>query len=555
MKTYQVAALVLGWCAVAGAQSVDVRQAKSIGPAVQPGEKDEVKSVTVRLKNSELLQPPWPVKRVSVTEPKIADVRVLSPKQLLLQGKSLGTTDLIMWSEAEDVVRMKVHVEVDLAQLEKELKRAFPGAKLELGQLQDMVTVSGSLSRAEQARELREFLETAGIRYVDLTDLAGVQQVRLAVRVAEVSRRAIRKLGINWFQTNNGLFGASTIGTDKGGAINPISIGVPAGARAGDGLPFVFTQNTSVTPNITMFFGIPDIDLESFFQALAENQYMRVLAEPTLVALSGEKASFLAGGEFPIPVVQGGAGATSTAITIEYREFGVRLNFQPKVMGDGTIQLHVAPEVSRLSDIGAVEIQGFSVPSLLTRRAETTVRLKSDQAFAMAGLISREVDADTARVPGIGDLPVLGSLFRSVRYLKGETEMVVLVKASLVEPLDTAIMPAGPGALHVEPNDWELYLLGKVEGATPKRLAPADLRYLRELGLDRLRGPGAWARHGRDPAASRADLHQSPWIQPGPTVHPAPPSQPPPPADGGRIGLGGYRMTGPQAVDAAHRAP
>jgi len=527
MKILQGMVLVPCLCALAAGGTIDIRQ----------GEAGEVKSVTVRLKNSELLQTAWPVKRVSVTEPKIADVRVLSPNQILLQGKSLGSTDLILWGQGEDVVRMKVHVEADLEQLKKELARALPGAKLEISQLNDMVVVSGSLRQAEQARDLRKFLDAADVKYVDTTSLAGVQQVRLAVRVAEVSRRAIRKLGINWFQTWDDIFVGSTVGSDKGGAINPIDIGVPAGAAARSGLPFVFNSNTTVTPNITTFIGIPDINLESFFQALAENQYMRVLAEPTLVAMSGEEASFLAGGEFPIPVVQGVGGAGSTSVTIEYREFGVRLSFKPTVMGDGTIQLHVAPEVSRLSDIGAVQIQGFSVPSLLTRRAETTVRLKNNEAFAMAGLISQENDAATSRVPGVGDLPVLGSLFRSVRYLKGETEMVVLVKASLVEPIQTEIMPTGPGMLHVEPNDWELYLLGKVEGGTPNQLAPADMRYLREMGLDRLKGPGAWARHNGKPALSRAVL---PPVAPG---------QPEPLPDGGRIGFG-HMMPGPEAIEA-----
>ena len=205
-------------------------------------------------------------------------------------------------------------------------------------------------------------------------------------------------------------------------------------------------------------------------QALAENQYLRVLAEPSLVALSGEEANFLAGGEFPIPVVQGAGVSTSgTSLSIEYKKFGVQLKFRPTVAGDGTIRLHVAPEVSELSNIGAIVLQGFSIPGLLTRRAETTVELKSGQTFGMAGLISQSTQARSSRVPGLGDLPVLGALFRSVRYQQGDTELVVLVTASLVEPLSLAERPPVPAEFHVVPNDWEVYSLGRVEGRGPAR--------------------------------------------------------------------------------------
>jgi pilus assembly protein CpaC len=190
------------------------------------------------------------------------------------------------------------------------------------------------------------------------------------------------------------------------------------------------------------------------------------------VALSGEEASFLAGGEFPIPIVQssGGAGGSSNAVTIQYKEYGVRVTFRPVVLGDGTIRLNTAPEVSNLSDVGAVVISGFRVPALITRKAETTLELNSGQTFAMAGLLQNTTEAQNSRVPGLGDLPILGPLFRSVRYQKKETELIILVTASLVEPMSLAEVPPLPGFLHSDPNDGSSILRGDSKARSRQRL-------------------------------------------------------------------------------------
>jgi pilus assembly protein CpaC len=340
-----------------------------------------------------------------------------------------------------------------------------------------------------------------------------VQQVQLKVIIAEASRSAVRALGINAVVGGGSAFGGVTIGPENGGPINPVSIGVPQGSGIHP-IPFNFTQPTNVSPAATLFAGIPSADLAVFVQALAENQYVRLLAEPTLVALSGQDANFLAGGEFPIPVVQGGSGAGGTSISVEYKEFGVRLKFKPMVLGDGSIRLHVAPEVSEISNgPGAVQIQGFNIPALLSRRAETTLELKSGQSFAMAGLISQTTEARNSRVPGMGDLPILGPLFRSVRYQHGDTELLVLVTATLVEPSSSTGQPLLPGADHVRPSDWELYLQGRIEGRaspSPPRLSPADAQSMKDIGLDRLKGPGAWANYETGPANSSAPFSPPP---------------------------------------------
>lgn len=461
---------------------------------------DVIRTIVLHVGESTVLQSPTLVKQVSITDPKVADVQVVSPEQILLMAKAIGSTDLLVWNDQETVTRTRVEVRLDRDRLQAELRHLFPRSTLEIRQWKEVVLVSGTLDRAEQADQLHRFLDAAELNYVDLTRVAGVQQVQIQVRVAEVSRTAMRALGINAFGTGTDFFGASTIGPSNGGALNPINIGPPEGTLATTNIPFTFNDAVSVSPGVTLFGGLHRADLQVFLQALAENQYLRILAEPNLIALNGEEAEFLAGGEFPIPVVQGTSSGNGTSISIEYREFGVRLRFRPTVLGDGAIRFFVDAEVSELTDRGSVELQGFRIPAIVTRRATTTLRLNNGQTFAMAGLISQTLDARTSRVPGLGDLPVLGALFRSVRYSKGETELVVLVSVSLVEPMSTAHVPPLPGALHSAPSDWELYGAGKIEGTLPAELESVSMLGMTDLGLNQLRGPGAWATYGNRPS-------------------------------------------------------
>ena len=455
----------------------------------------EGEPLALRVGHSRILATPWAVTGVSVTNPAIADVQLASPVRILVSGLTFGATDLHYWNENGEALSHRIEVSLELEPLQLEAASIFPSAELSLVQQGGVLTVSGELADAVQAEQLRLWLQAKGTGYLDLTTVAGVQQVQVLVRVAEVSRTGIRALGINGFVAGEDGFLGSTIGP-SGGPLNPISIGPPDGAPATGDVPFTFNQEVGVSPAVTLFGGIPSADLEVFVQALVENQYLRLLAEPNLVALSGEEASFLAGGEFPIPVVQGGGGAVGDAsITIEYKEFGVQLRFRPIVLGDGKIRLSVESEVSEISDIGAIEIQGFRIPAIVTRRALTTLEMGSGQTFAMAGLLSQSVTAQVSRTPGLSSLPILGSLFRSTRYRRGETELLVMVTAVLVEPRSDTVLPPLPGEDHLVPSDWELYTLGRIEGGAPARLSTEDAKWLQQQGLDRLRGPGAWSTH------------------------------------------------------------
>jgi pilus assembly protein CpaC len=473
-------------------------------PATQTPPAKQAPMVELHPGRSYRLTAPWPVKGVSLTDPQVADVQVLTLDQVLISGKKVGETDVFIWSENGQTQELRVVVNADLERLRRDLAVLFGGSALDVQQTQTVVIVSGTLTRADQATELHAYLDALQLPYVDSTVLPGVQQVEVHVRMAEVSRTAIRALGVNALKSGEDFFGGSTIGPSNGTPINPFSIGPSEGSTALGNTPFVFTKPPTVSPAVTMFMGFPNSDLELFIQALAENQYLRILAEPNLVALSGEEASFLAGGEFPIPVVQGTGAGAGTSVTIEYKQFGVRLKFRPTVLGENAIRLQIASEVSDLTDIGSVELQGFRVPALVTRRADTTLEMRSGQTFAMAGLINESTNAQAARVPMLGDLPVLGTLFRSVRYRSAETELLVLVTASLVEPLSDVTFGPLPGTDHVRPQDWELYMEGRIEGLTPGRIPPNASEWMRSSGLDRLRGPGAWATHEQPPAQSTA---------------------------------------------------
>jgi pilus assembly protein CpaC len=464
------------------------------GSGDQPTATRPSSTLTVGVGRSTLITAPLPTKTVSIGDPRIADVQILSPTQLLISGKGVGTTDLVLFDANGRAEQLEVLVAADGPGTLAELRRVFPDANLDIRQSRDTLVISGKLARVEDADRLKKFMDSSGAKYVDMTTLAGVQQVQIKVTVAEANRTAIRALGVNAFFGGTNVAGGITPGPDLGGAINSATFDT-----AGNLL------SAPSNPANTLFALFPNSDIAVFIQALAENEYLRVLSEPTLVALSGEEASFLAGGEFPIPVVQGSASTTGgVSVSVDYKKFGVQLKFRPTVTGEGNIRLHVAPEVSELSNVGAVTLQGFNIPGIATRRAETTVELKSGQTFGLAGLISQSTQARSSRVPALGDLPIIGALFRSVRYKQGDTELVLLVTASLVEPVSLARRPPLPGQFHVVPNDWEVYSLGRIQGQGAPTMTSADKDWLREKGLDRLRGPGAWVSYDNRSAVSGA---------------------------------------------------
>lgn len=500
------AALVPGLVAAAtpASSAAAPRHLALAGPAPQ----GEARTVTVLVGRSQHFTVPWATKGASLTDAAVADVQVLTPQLLLVTGKSVGVTNLLVWSEKGETLEAKIEVNADLSRLNSDVSAMFPSAGLKLTQSQSVVLVSGTFERAEQAQQLHKYLDALKVSFVDMTSLAGVQQVQVQVRMAEVNRESLRALGVNGIVGGSDAFFGSNLGASQQSGIAP-----PVGAAATGNNPFQFGP-TNMSPAVTLFGGLTRGDLEVFVQALAENRYLRILAEPNLVALSGSEASFLAGGEVPIPVVQGGTGGAAASITIQFKPFGIGLKFRPTVLGNGGIRLEIASEVSEIGErsvkIGPIETNDF-----LTRKAETTLELKSGQSFAMAGLLSERTKGGSSRIPGLGDLPVLGALFRSVNYSKGETELLVLVTASLVEPLSMATVPPMPGDSDASPSDWELYAEGRLWGERSSSGASfSDQKWMQEMGLDGLKGPGAWMSYGQSPAVSMARPgHPIPIVQ------------------------------------------
>jgi pilus assembly protein CpaC len=288
----------------------------------------------------------------------------------------------------------------------------------------------------------------------------------LQVRFAEVSRSATNQLGFNFGTTDGTSFFGSNVGQ-----VNPL--GTKDGSAGGSVLAI-----QSPSPAVTLFGKgvIGDTAFAYYVSALRQNNLLRVLAEPTLTAISGEEASFLAGGSFPVPITQGGGtGAGGTAITVEYRTFGVKLKFTPVVLGDGKIRLKVAPEVSDLDFTTAVRFNGFVIPGLTERKLQTVIEMREGQTFALAGLLNNNVSASKDVTPVLGDVPVLGALFRSVRYQRKETELVVIVTPRLVEAVNPSQVPLLPGEKWRHPTEGDLFWQRDIGGPAgdPKKAAPA----------------------------------------------------------------------------------
>jgi pilus assembly protein CpaC len=415
--------------------------------------------VRVPVNKSVMINFSAPVREARMAKADIAEVSAVAPRQILLTGKTFGTTQLIVWLNEKDQRVFDVAVDIEMERLLASIRAAAPRARVKAHALLDSVVLTGVVGDADSAKRIMEIASIYSPKVMNQMRVAGTQQVMLRVTVAEVNRRAGRQLGFNGWMAGKQFptaFGASNLD-----GINPANIGAPAGALASGGtnIPFLVGEDgIPVTARSTLTVGFPELQMQVFVQALRENGLLRVLAEPTLVALNGQEANFHAGGEYPVPI------PSDQGIGIEYREFGIKLNFTPVVVSENTIRMKVMPEVSEPDFTTAVTVLGTTVPGLAKRKVETTVELGSGQTLAIGGLLSERVRAVSRSVPGLGDVPVIGALFRSVEYQSDESELVVLVTPELVEPLSPNQVTYVPGARHLAPNDFELFLLGLVEG-------------------------------------------------------------------------------------------
>lgn len=421
--------------------------------------------ITLTRSTSAVLELHGKVDRVEIANPAVATVYTTTPSRVVVVGRGLGTTELAIYMGDQERV-LSISVEMDMRPLRDMIASVAPGAAVNPRNVNGTIVLTGTVPDSQTAERLAELaaLYESG-KVLNQLRVAGVQQTQLRCMVAEVNKVALRQLGVNW------ALGGSDLSRDVFMAnnlnqLNPTQIGSSgvANVLTDQQIYSIFPAVNGGTTNFTL--GFPRAELQFFINALRENQLFRVLAEPNLTAISGQTAMFLAGGEVPIPVTQGGAVAGS--ITIEYKEFGVRLHFTPTVVGGQLIRLHVMSEYSDAIP-GATIAGGLPTFSFTTRRVESTVECGNGQTFAIAGLLSERVRAISSKIPALGDIPVLGALFSSVEYQKSNSELVILVTPELVQALDPQQVGPAPGALMTDPNDYELFGLGQLEGQENER--------------------------------------------------------------------------------------
>ena len=410
----------------------------------------ETQSVHIQVGRSIILNTQARLRRIVVSSPDVLDTATISPTQLVITAKAPGSSSLLLWDESSNARIVDVYADVDVAGLRQGIRSAYPNEPVEIEAEQGKILITGNVSSKAVEDNIARLAAVYTKNVVDSMTLQApphVKQVMLKVQFIEVDRSKLSQFGINILSTGaantlgtitTGQFGAPSLS----GGISSTSSSTGTTTTTSSGLT---GAKSSLTVNnlLNIFLFRPDLNLGATIQALQQKNVAEILAEPTLLARSGEPAKFLAGGEFPVPVVQGG-GTSGTAVTIIFKPFGVKLEFVGTIEGN-VIRLKIAPEVSTLDFSNATTLNGFVIPAVSTRRAETEIELKDGQSFGMAGLLDHRTTQLFSKVPGIGDIPVLGNLFRSRELRRTNTELMVMVTPSIVDPVSEQIVaPATP---------------------------------------------------------------------------------------------------------------
>ena len=415
-----------------------------------------------------LIRLPRPAATVFIANPDVADVQVKSPAMIYVNAKTPGETVLYA-VDADDNVLLNapIRVEHDVSRLRESLHALIPGENVAVESVDGSLVLKGnvsSASRAERANALATSIanEAKG-KVVNQLSVATPNQVNLRVKIAEVNRTVLKALGVNWLKD----VGRTTFVTN-----NPVTGG-----------------QIAATNTILFGFGAAGSLIQQRVDALAQEGLITILAEPNLTATSGQPASFLAGGEFPVPVAGSAANGIAT-ITVAFKEFGIRLDFTPTVIDAQHVSLRVRPEASQLTNTGAFSVpitanNTVTIPALTVRRAETTLELGSGESFALAGLLQHTLEQDISKVPALGDIPILGQLFRSERFQKNETELVIIVTPYLVKPAPTVAALQSPTDGFVAPHDVQTI----INGATYRQTLPAGEKVRVAPGAQGLVGP------------------------------------------------------------------
>jgi len=426
---------------VPAVQSQATPQATPVAQADQAPASEGPQQLHLLVGRSLVITSPTRIKRVSLADPAIAEAIVVSPTQVLVNGKAPGGVSLLLWDDQDQSQAFEVSVDIDVLSLTEKIHQVFPSEPVQVETSKDVVMLSGKISSAAVADKILEVVKNATPKVTSLMQVPAVPsgEILLEVKFAEVQRSYLSEFGVNILSLPN----AKNVGTISTQQFSPATLGQVGGAGGGS------SSSSSTTPGsapvafnlsslLNLFIFRPDINLGATIADLQNKNILQILAEPNVLTASGKEASFLAGGEFPFPVVQSSGGGTAPTVSIQFKEFGVRLNFTPTITADGLIHLKVNPEVSALDFANALTLQGFVVPALSTRRVTSEMDLRDGQSFAIAGLVDNRVTELLSKVPGIGDIPILGKLFQSKSLSKSKDELLVIVTPHIVQPLDVA---------------------------------------------------------------------------------------------------------------------
>jgi pilus assembly protein CpaC len=411
----------LGWTFVANAQ--ESTYDASFSSATKEGI-----PINVLVGQSRVINFDRPIGRFSISNPEIAEAVMVSPNQVLVNGKAFGQVNFIAWEKSDQkFIVFDVYVRANLSLIDSQIRALFPRDDIRLSQANGSVVLSGTVSQPQAAAQADAVVQAAGFKTVNMlqSPVTDATQVQLQVRVAEVSRQKLKEFGSSYASAN------STSVFAQGGG--------PATLREHDG-GGLLSDFAGSALNIFLFNS--GLNTAAYIRAMKTNGALRALAEPNLIAMNGQQASFLAGGEFPVPVVQGGQG---NAVSVVFKEYGVRLNFKPTVIDEDHIRLELEPEVSTIDFANGVRFNGFIIPALRTRRARTGVELRDGQSFALAGLLDNNETRSLSKIPLLGDIPILGNLFKSSSFQKQETELMFIITADLVKPVNSDELPQMKG--------------------------------------------------------------------------------------------------------------
>jgi pilus assembly protein CpaC len=388
-------------------------------------------AINVLVGQSRLITFDRALERFSVSNPDIAEAVLVSGNQVVINGKAFGQINLIAWEKnSSHFIVFDVYVRTNLSLIDSQIRALFPKDDIRLSQANGSVVLSGTVNDEKTAAQAEAVIQAAGFKTVNMLEspVKDLVQVQLQVRVAEVNRNRMRDLGAGYAYQSQPGAGGFISGGGSPYTVGAVDQGNILGSVAGSALNVFLMGGNTFT----------------FLRALQQQGALRALAEPNLIAMNGQTASFLAGGEFPVPVVQSGGGGSNAAVTIVFKEYGVRLNFKPTILDEDHIRLELEPEVSTLDFVNGVKLNGFIIPGLRTRRAKTGIELRDGQSFALAGLLDNSESQTMSKVPGLGNLPIIGNLFRSKQFQKNETELMFIVTAQVVHPVNRDDLPSLP---------------------------------------------------------------------------------------------------------------